>query len=86
MKLENLPEPPEFLKRARSKGREEGREEGRLQGRGEDVLAVLAARGVPVPPEVRDRILACRDADLLSAWLVRAVRVDRAEAIFEIES
>jgi hypothetical protein len=89
MKVENL-EPPEFLKRwwtegeakGREQGLEQGREEGRADARAQDLLAVLAARGLDVPAEVRERVLACRDADVLAAWLVRAVHVARAAEIF----
>jgi hypothetical protein len=87
MKVENLPEPAEFMKQWRSKGREEGREEGRAEGRAEaraqDLLAILAERGLEVPDAVRERVLACGDADVLARWLVRAVRIDRAEDLFD---
>lgn len=83
MKLENLPEPPEFLKRARAQGQAEGREEGRAEARAQDLLTVLSARGLSVSGDVRARILACRDANQLSEWLVRAVRVERAEDLFD---
>jgi hypothetical protein len=37
------------------------------------VLAVLAARGVHVPDEIRDQILGCEEADQLDTWFRRAL-------------
>jgi hypothetical protein len=34
---------------------------------------VLAARGVEVPEEARQRILSCTDLAVLDTWLARAV-------------
>ena len=46
----------------------------RSEARGEAraVLTVLEARGVAVPAEVRDKILACTDLAQLDSWLRRA--------------
>ncbi|WP_327354187.1 hypothetical protein [Streptomyces sp. NBC_01304] len=64
------------------KVREEGREEGRAQARAEMILEILDWRDIPVPPSVRDRVLACTDLDQLHAWAKRAVQVDNAEDLF----
>ncbi|MGW2523223.1 hypothetical protein ACWC09_40820 [Streptomyces sp. NPDC001617] len=61
---------------------EEIRDEGRLQGRVEDILVVLEARGIDVPAEIRERITACTDPDLLRRWLTRAAVAPSAEEIF----
>jgi hypothetical protein len=50
----------------------EGRAEGQAQGRAHAVLAVLAARHIDVPEDVRARISACSDLALLEQWLARA--------------
>jgi hypothetical protein len=47
--------------------------EGEAAGRAHALLAVLAARCLEVPADVRARITACTDLGLLDAWLARAV-------------
>lgn len=37
------------------------------------VLTVLRARGITVPDDTRERILAQKDAELLQRWLEKAV-------------
>src|SRR4051812_25740465 len=66
----------------RAEGRNEGRAEGWAQAKGEDVLQVLAARGIPVPVSTADRIRASRDLNELDRWLRRAVAIARANEIF----
>lgn len=61
---------------------EEIRDEGRAQGRAEDTLVVLEARGIDVPDEIRERITACDDPELLRRWLTRAATAPSAEEIF----
>ena len=46
---------------------------GRREGRAEDILTVLATRGVDVPAEKRKQIKACENLQRLNAWLRRAV-------------
>jgi len=43
------------------------------QGKAEAILQVLATRGLDVPTDVRERVLACKDLALLDTWLTRAV-------------
>jgi hypothetical protein len=69
--------------RSRSEGMAKGVVEGRAVGKAEAVLRVLEGRGVPVSDAVRDRLFDCSDLARLDAWLVRAVRVERAEELFE---
>jgi hypothetical protein len=47
--------------------------QGKAEGKAEGVLAVLAARQIEVPDEVRSRITGCSDLGLLDRWLARAV-------------
>ncbi|MBC7269753.1 MAG: hypothetical protein H5T76_13745 [Streptomyces sp.] len=49
----------------------------------ERVLRVLGARGLGVPDTVRERVTACTDLDLLDDLLVRAVTIERADALFD---
>jgi hypothetical protein len=48
-------------------------------------LVVLEARGINVSDEVRERVTACDDLELLDRWLVRAATVASAEEIFREE-
>ncbi|MEO7327065.1 MAG: Uma2 family endonuclease [Minicystis sp.] len=59
------------------------REEGREEGRARAVLAVLAARGVPVPDEIAARILACHEAATLDGWLRRAATAERLSDVLD---
>ncbi|MFD5623236.1 hypothetical protein [Streptomyces yangpuensis] len=61
---------------------EELRDEGRAEGRAEDVLTVLAERGIDVPEAVRERVTGCGDVEVLGRWLRRAVTAPSADAIF----
>jgi hypothetical protein len=71
-----------YVSHLRSQGREEGRLEGRAEGRAEAVVQVLAARRVETSDADRERILACRDNDTLTAWLSRAAVVTGTSELF----
>ncbi|MCY1082689.1 hypothetical protein [Archangium lansingense] len=49
-------------------------EQGLARGRAEDVLRILAARGVHVGDEARQRILTCMDVATLDRWFDRALK------------
>ncbi|MFF3496800.1 hypothetical protein ACFYWS_36295 [Streptomyces sp. NPDC002795] len=66
----------------REAGRVEGREQGRLQDRAEMTLRILEWRGLTVPDVVRERVLACTDADQLTVWAEQAVHVSDAGDLF----
>ena len=61
------------LEQGLEQGRRQGLEQGRIQGRAEDVLRILAARGVHVGDEAQQRILGCTDAATLDRWFDRAL-------------
>ncbi|MEV0961008.1 hypothetical protein AB0J25_00040 [Streptomyces sp. NPDC049910] len=65
--------------------RDEGRAEGEARRAAEDVLDVLAERGIAVPEAVRERVVGCGDPDTLRRWLRRAVTAPSADAIFADE-
>ncbi|MBC7273567.1 MAG: hypothetical protein H5T76_33535 [Streptomyces sp.] len=65
--------------------REAGRAEGQAKRAAQDILKVLAKRGIEVPEEARDRITTCDDLDTLDRWLLEAVVAPTAEAIFTDE-
>jgi hypothetical protein len=77
----------EFAKKYVAQGLTQGRTEGRTEGRAEEaarnLLAVLRVRGIKVPDEIRERILAQSDPELLERWLERAVKVSSAAAILD---
>ncbi|WP_437503187.1 hypothetical protein [Sorangium sp. So ce1099] len=52
-----------------------GLREGLLKAKAHDVLAILEARGLDVPTEVRERVLASADVDELDRWVRRAAVV-----------
>ncbi|SNS04324.1 hypothetical protein [Actinomadura mexicana] len=60
----------------------EGKAEGEVRGEAESVLKVLDARGLSVPDEVREQILACTDRGQLDRWLVRAATAEHADHLF----
>ncbi|WP_437642649.1 hypothetical protein [Sorangium sp. So ce854] len=76
----------EFARSYVAKGRDEGRKEGRLAGlleaKAQDVLAVLEARGLEIPAEVRERVLASTDLAELDRWIRRAASVGDARELF----
>ncbi len=82
MRLGEFGEPTDLEKRILARGAEKGRTEGRA----ESILVVLESRGLVVPVEARERILACTDEPTLLAWLSRAVVVEAVEALFVADS
>lgn len=56
--------------------------EGRAEGQAHAVVRLLERRGIAVTSEVRERITACGDSDILDRWLDRAVEASTAEEIF----
>ncbi|MEU0074832.1 hypothetical protein ABZ027_35665 [Streptomyces sp. NPDC006332] len=63
--------------------RAEARAEGQTRRAAEDILAVLAERGIDVSEDARERITGCGDPEVLRHWLRRAVTAPTAEDIFE---
>ena len=57
----------------RDEGRAEGLLEGQARGRAEDVLRILAARGIRVDEGARERILSCTDLTTLDTWFDKAL-------------
>jgi hypothetical protein len=60
---------------------EKGEAKGEAKGRAEGILAVLAARGIPVSDAIRARILGCTDIETLDAWIRRAAVASTAAAV-----
>lgn len=77
-------EEEEFIVRMQStweKAREEGRDEGRSEEAARAVLTVLRVRGITLPDEVRERILAQKDTEILERWLERAAVATSADEV-----
>jgi hypothetical protein len=55
-----------------ARGRAEGEAIGRAEGEARAVLAILHARGIPVPEDIHTRITTCTDLDQLDTWVRRA--------------
>jgi hypothetical protein len=73
----------EYARRYFGRGKAEGKAEGRAEGKAEDVLVILAARGVDVPEDARARIIECADLDQLDAWVRRAVTAESIGELFD---
>ncbi|WP_437316633.1 hypothetical protein [Sorangium sp. So ce385] len=76
----------DFARSYVAKGRLEGQLEGRREEAASAVLKVLEARGLEIPPEVRERVLASVDMTELDRWLRRAVLIADAKALFDTTS
>ncbi|MFI1075924.1 hypothetical protein [Streptomyces puniciscabiei] len=59
--------------------------DGAAKGESEAILRFLAARGIPVPEEARERIAGCTDLDLLGRWLDRTPHVQCVHELFAEE-
>ncbi|MEZ4299810.1 MAG: hypothetical protein R3B70_32980 [Polyangiaceae bacterium] len=69
----------------KAEGKAEGELEGELRGRAAALLAVLAAREIPVDAAQRQKIEAARDKALLDTWIARAAVVASAEEALSAE-
>ncbi|MFC8389329.1 hypothetical protein [Streptomyces sp. NPDC057238] len=72
-----------LVEEIRDEARAEARVEAEARRAAEDVLAVLAERGIDVPEDARERITGCDDPQTLSLWLRRAVTAPKVEETFE---
>ena len=60
----------------------QGRAEGEATGKIAAILAVLAARGIPLTGQARARIETCRDRVTLDRWIARAATAASVEDVF----
>ncbi|WP_437723804.1 hypothetical protein [Sorangium sp. So ce861] len=70
-----------YVAQGKQEGREEGVREGTLKAKAHDVLAVLEARGLEIPADVRERVLASTDIAELDRWIRRAAVVSDAREL-----
>jgi predicted transposase/invertase (TIGR01784 family) len=64
-----------------AEGEAKGEVKGEIKAKVWALLAVLAARNIPVGPEARARIEACKDGASLARWIVLAATAASAEEI-----
>jgi hypothetical protein len=69
--------------RGEAKGEARGEARGEAKGEARLVLAVLDARGIDVPDDVRDRVTASTDPDQLEAWGRRAAVIHTIGELFD---
>jgi hypothetical protein len=49
------------------------------------ILTILGARGIVVNDNIRERIIACKDAALLDQWIASALTDQSAKDVFGFE-
>ena len=73
-----------YVAQGEARGKAEGKAEGKAQGKAEALLAVVAARGLPITAAARAQVLACTDVALLDRWIARAVVATSVEEILAL--
>lgn len=66
-------------------GKNEGKIEGKVEGKAEAILQILSELG-ELPEELKERILAEKDMEVLDKWLVTAVRAESVQEFSEKEA
>ncbi len=69
----------EFARRLVSRGKAEGKAEGEASA----LLAILDARRVQVPDDIRAELMACTDSAQLEAWIRRAATADKIQDVLD---
>jgi len=73
----------DFARRYFNQGEAEGEARGRAEGEASAVLAILDAREVEVPDDVRADITGCTDLDQLDTWVRRAATATKIHELFD---
>jgi hypothetical protein len=63
------------------KWKDEARRKGRRRGKGESLLRILRARGLPLSDDLLERILLCKDPAVLDRWFGVAATAESPELI-----
>jgi hypothetical protein len=71
-----------FVDQLMAEGEAKGQAKGEAKGEARMILRVLAARGLKVPAEIRQRVLSCADTSQLEAWGDRAATAASVEDVF----
>ncbi|MFF0307510.1 hypothetical protein ACFYSC_08775 [Streptosporangium sp. NPDC004379] len=61
-----------YYGQGKAEGKAEGIAEGEVRGEAKMLLLILTARGIEVPQDARELILACTDLERIEAWGRRA--------------
>jgi hypothetical protein len=59
----------------------QGEAKGKAEGEASALLAILDARNIPVPDDVRADITACPDTEQLEVWIRRAATADKLDDV-----
>jgi len=70
-----------WLRAGYEEGIEKGIEKGMAIGMAKSLLSFLAARNIAVDGKLRERIIECQDASLLSVWITRAATAKTADEV-----
>jgi hypothetical protein len=73
----------DFAKKYVAQGRTEGLEQGRAEGQAKALLTILRARGIAVPDDIRERILAQKEPERLERWLEKATVAASVAAVID---
>jgi hypothetical protein len=73
----------DFAKKYVAQGRTEGHTEGRTEEAARNLLTVLRVRGLEVPDDIRERILAQKDPERLERWLEKAAVAASVAAVID---
>jgi hypothetical protein len=57
----------------------QGEAQGEARGEAKALLAILDARGIAIPDDIRARIADCTDLDQLDVWIRRAATADKIQ-------
>lgn len=71
-----------ILNAGRKEGRAKGRREGKAEGRAESIVEILEGYGA-IPVDIRQKILAEREIEVLKEWLKLSLQVKSAEQFAE---
>lgn len=71
----------EFGRHVFALGEARGEARGKAEGEAHGILTVLRGRGLTVSDALEARILACTDLAVLDRWLLRAIRIERADEV-----
>ena len=74
----------DFLDKLEGEARARGEAEGRARGEALMILQILESRRIAVPDEVRNRVLACADTDVLESWGRKAAVAHSLQEVFGI--
>jgi hypothetical protein len=74
----------DFYRRRIKAAEAEGQARGEARGEAKAVLAILDARGIEVPDDLRDEVVNCTDLDRLDTWLRRAATADTIEDLGDL--